>query len=264
MDARARFLAPGGAQIPARDHLVVAGVEAPELFARVVSPWSDAPMRLSLTAARDAVVNWMHADTDHPIQPGQLVTEPCRWATLDYSTLSSPSASGRAALSATRSTKAHGLAVWFEAELDQLAKYSTGPGSQRVYGRAFFPFPTAVDIEAGDVVTVDLQATWAGDRYLWGWQTQVASPGSAPRASFRQSTFLGTPFSLEQLRRDLPTHRPVLSARGECDRAVLGWMDGSRTLGDLATRLHHTHPTIAASDADAMAHVRRLVRQCAK
>ena len=57
VDARRRFLAPGGALIPRRDTLWGAIVEAPNPYGELVGPWDDNPLGQDLSAARRLAVN---------------------------------------------------------------------------------------------------------------------------------------------------------------------------------------------------------------
>jgi protein arginine N-methyltransferase 1 len=199
VDARERHLAPGGTLIPVRDTLWVALVEARRAYGDIVDPW-DEPYGLRMDAARRIAVNtWTNEGTD-TIDSRSLLTEPRLWAEIDYRHVESPDVArpGDEAV-VTRPGTAHGLLVWFDAELGGDIAYSNGPGTHRaafVYGRGFFPLTEPVPVDEGDVATLALQATLGGDgdfaEYCWSWQTRIASPGPAGRikADFTQSTDL--------------------------------------------------------------------------
>ena len=57
VDARRRFLAPGGTLIPRKDTLWAAIVEAPKPYSELVDPWDHNPLGQDLSAARRLVVN---------------------------------------------------------------------------------------------------------------------------------------------------------------------------------------------------------------
>ncbi|HRG95901.1 MAG TPA: 50S ribosomal protein L11 methyltransferase, partial [Polyangiaceae bacterium] len=252
VDARARFLAPSGVLLPQGDTLVAALVDAEDLYQRLTAPWDGAAFGLSMRCARASVVNTAYSDHDCALRAEQQVTPARAWARLDYRTLTSPSVSGAARWLAERACVAHGVALWFDADVDDHASYSNAPGTSLVYGRCFLPFPSPLVLAEGDDITVDLVAQWDGDDYTWGWSTRVTAPSaSAPRVRHRQSTFLGRPTSLEQLRRGHPDHVPGLSAAGAAERAIVGWLDGARTLRELAERARAEHPRAFADDAAA-------------
>src|SRR4029077_10268230 len=57
MDARCRFLSPGGVVIPARDTLWASVVEAPQLYDRFVDCWRNTSLQQDLGAARRLATN---------------------------------------------------------------------------------------------------------------------------------------------------------------------------------------------------------------
>src|SRR5229473_1512043 len=57
VDARRRFLAPGGTLIPRKDTLWAAIVEAPKLYNDLVNPWEHNAFSQDLSAARRLVLN---------------------------------------------------------------------------------------------------------------------------------------------------------------------------------------------------------------
>jgi hypothetical protein len=67
----------------------------------------------------------------------------------------------------------------------------------------FFPWLEPIHLEAGDLVAVSMQARLINDDYVWSWNSRVTANGGAERvkASFRQSTFLGEPISLDALKK---------------------------------------------------------------
>src|SRR5947208_7872385 len=57
IDARSRFLVPGGTMIPRKDSLWAAIVEVPKPYSETVDPWDRNPFRQILSAARQLAVN---------------------------------------------------------------------------------------------------------------------------------------------------------------------------------------------------------------
>jgi protein arginine N-methyltransferase 1 len=194
MDARRRLLAPGGVLIPRRDVVWAAVVEAPELYERF------SPLEVhgvSLDAARRLTSNlWTKAH----LGAGAPVTDARQWATLDYRTVTAPNVRGTLGWTVSRDAEAHGLCLWFDAELADGIGYSGAPGApELVYGQGFFPFPDPVGVRAGDRVKTDLRADLVNGEYVWTWNTEVLPTRGDPR-SFRQTTLRGALLSLEDLR----------------------------------------------------------------
>ncbi len=240
MDARDRFLKPGGVVIPRRDRLWAAVVSAPDIHAEITGPWREPPLGLDLhRAAEIAIHEWIPT----AVPARHLVSHASSWAVLDYATVTEPRAQGRAECVVKRDGPAHGLCVWFDTELAPGVEFSCAPGAPpTIYRRAFFPWPDAVTLDAGDVVTVDFHVTPNGAEYTWTWESTVRSSAGQTRASWRQSTFLGQPFPASALRRRAHTYVPKIAPEGEITRTILGLVDGSRPLGELASQLMARFP----------------------
>ena len=193
IDARKRLLAPGGVLIPKRDVLWASLVEAPEQYDEIVGPWRS-QFDLDLAAGRRLVTNTWRKSR---IKPGQLLTDPVCWSTLDYYKVTSPDVSAEISWQAARKGTAHGVAVWFDSELAEGIRFSNHPAApEMIYGIGFFPFSQPVELMEGEQVTVRLAADLVNDGYVWRWDTEV--PG---KAGFKQSTFFGVPLSTSQLRK---------------------------------------------------------------
>jgi type I protein arginine methyltransferase len=261
VDARERLMAPRGVLIPRRDTIRAAPVEAEEAHRRVAGPWDEHARGFRMQAPRRAAVNtWAKADID----PSRLVAEPRTWAVLDYRTLRDPDVRGTLEWTAARDAVAHGVAVWFDAEVAEGIGYTTGPEApDSIYGTALFPWPQPVPLAAGDAVTVELQARLTGDDYVWVWETGVER-GDGSRLEFRQTTFLAQPLSTEALHRRAHDFRPVLGDEGRIDLAVLGMMDGATTLEAIARALQERFPGRFASWEEALARAGRVSQSSAR
>jgi precorrin-6B methylase 2 len=203
IDARSRFLTPGGVMIPAADTIVAAVVSAPDAFAAAIDAW-DERWGIDARQVRGAAAQQVITVTSDEID---VLTEPARWTTLDYLRLASASAEGALVWQASRSAAAHGVALWFEAQLGAGIGYSTAPDSgDRLYGLAFLPWPEPVALETGTGVEVRLRADLVGGEYVWTWKTTI---DGAPPRRFTQSTFVGAPLSRARIQR-LQSGRSVI------------------------------------------------------
>lgn len=186
VDARQRHLAPNGVLIPQKDELWAAVVEAPAVYNSLLKPWHD-PYGFNMEPARQRVLNqWQHDDTDL-ITGKNLLTTPVKWAVLDYRKITQPDvSSGEIIQKATRTGAAHGLLVWFDAELVEGIGFSNGPEAEKVaavYGRGFFPFLQPVPVAAGDTIHLAMQANLTESGYCWRWRTTVKGWENASQAS---------------------------------------------------------------------------------
>ena len=234
-DARERFLAPGGRLIPRRDTIWAALVQAADAYSEVVEAWESNGYGFDFQVVRDqAVNNWRK----FRFSCNHLASEPRCWATLDYRTLSTPNISGRVVWTIDRVTTVHGLAVWFDCEAADGVGFSNSPASptKQIYGQAFFPWPRPVQLLPGDQVSVQMRADFAGEDYVWGWNTDITTGPDASRSlvSFRQSTFLGAPLSPGSLRKRARTFVPALNDDGCIDRVILQQMADGLPLAQIA------------------------------
>jgi type I protein arginine methyltransferase len=241
-DARSRLMAPGGVQIPQRDMLRVALVEDAEVYRPYEEPWLHNGLGLDMRAGHAAVVNtWRKVSA----KADALLVEPQTWAVLDYRTIESPRVEGEVTWDVARTGTAHGVLVWFDAELVDGIGFSNAPGGpELIYGQAFFPLERPVELEEGDQATVRLRADLVEGEYVWRWDTTVTSggPSGSPKASFQQSTFQGMDLSPETLRKRRDDFEPTLSVEGQIDAAVLTEMAQQRPLRDIAALLADRFP----------------------
>ena len=195
IDARERLMKPGGAIVPRRDIIQATVVSAPQIYAKAVDVWSSGALGLSTAAARASAIHQL-VPVDATDVTG--LADPIDLAAIDYRTIATPSVAATGSWLVSSGT-AHGLALWFEAELADGIGYRSGPGSgDELYGVAFLPWPQAVTFTATTAVTVDLRADWINGSYVWTWRTTIG--GADPLLRFEQSSFRGGPISMDRLR----------------------------------------------------------------
>ncbi len=189
-DVRERFLKPGGVLVPARDRLMVAVVESPDLYESALGP-SHGPLGLTLESMRARLCNRTGIDHDQerrPVRPENVVTNAAACATLEYANVELTPVAGRAQLSVTHTSTGHGLVVWFDAELVGEHGFSSAPGQKTsCYARVFLPWPRPVALLEGDAVTVELWAQVNGEP--WGWNSSVTA-AREKMIAFKQCSFL--------------------------------------------------------------------------
>jgi type I protein arginine methyltransferase len=248
-DARERFLAPGGVQIPQQDTIWATLISDRDYYhKKYLSPWEDAPYGCILTANRQFVTNnW----EKHRLQPKQFLVEPQVWTTLDYTIKLEPNVKATITWTVAESGTIHGIGMWFDTLLADGIGFSNAPDKPEcIYGNAFFPLSAPVDVVPGDRVAVNLKANLIGDDYLWSWQTQVTTGADFCdiKADLQQSTFFGVPRSAQALQARSDSYIPSLNESGKIDLILLNWMDAGKSLGDIAQHLiiqfPHRFPTV--------------------
>jgi protein arginine N-methyltransferase 1 len=260
-DARDRLLAPGGVLVGRRDTVYAAPVEAEEEHRRITGPWDAHHRGFDFSAARRAALNtWAKVR----VPSGELLGEPRVWAVLDYGAIRDPEVRATMEWTALRGGTIHGIAAWFHAELADGVAFSTGlDAPETVYGTAFLPLLQPVPVDAGDAVTVELQARVIGDDYVWVWNTRVEGSGGL-KANLRQSTFNSQPARPADLRKRAHDFRPALGEQGRMAAMVLGMMDGGATLEQIARELHLRFPRRFRGWEEALSHAARLSQDYAE
>ena len=234
IDARTRFLRPGGILIPQADRLWAAVVEAPVRYADIVSPWENNANGVVLNSARNLVVNLWAKGRVHP---ENLLGQPVVWAELNYRQLEEVNVCRNLSLPVARQGTAHGLSVWFDAELIDGVGFSNAPGdAELIYGQGFFPFQQPLAVAAGDQINVRLEARLIKDDYVWRWDTALVSEGKI-KSCFKQSTLFGAPLSVAQLHKHAGPYVPKINEEGAVTRFVLSKMDGGNSNEQIAAAL---------------------------
>ena len=242
VDARRRFLAPGGTLIPRKDTLWVAIVEAPKQYGSLVDPWDHNAFGQDLSPARRMIVNdfqKVNVDANRLLTAGRL------WTTLDYNSVESPDVRGNLDWRVKRAGTGHGLVVWFDADLAEGIGFSNAPsGRETVYGSFFFPWSQPVTLEPNQLVAVNLEAKLIEEDYLWRWTTRIESQegSGAPCIHFEQSQLAGELLSVAKLHRRAAAYVPHLSEEGRLRHRTFELMDGSASLEQIAHQLATEFP----------------------
>lgn len=196
-DARRRLLKPGGIQIPTRDTVWAALVNAPGIYRKRLENWDHNLFGVDLSPARERIVNMRWRER---IGPENLMTEPECWATLDYRTIDGSDTDADAELrwTITQPGGAHGLSLWFESDLLPGVHLSNAPDQPQnpIYGQSFLPLERPLELGAGDAVDVQLSARRIENSYVWNWTTRHCGPDGHEKALFRQSTFRGRQWTI--------------------------------------------------------------------
>ncbi len=257
IDTRQRLLAPGGVLIPQQDRLWAALATAPTHYRRLIKAHDDNPFNFDMTAATQRLSNGWYNTT--PSRDEQLVVQPKLWTMLDYTTVEKINHQGTLTWDIEQVTQAEGLCVWFETTLMEDVRYASAPDAPDViYGRAFFPWPTSLDLTPGSKITINLKADFVDSDYIWRWETQVWDTTGETKTTFKQSTFQATPLSLHQMRKRSDQYKPSLNETGQVTRIVLEAMAAGTPLGEIAHQLITQFPTQFQSQQQALTAVGKL------
>jgi protein arginine N-methyltransferase 1 len=242
MDARRRFLRPGGTLIPRKDQIWAAIVEAPSDYGKFTDPWARNILGQDLKAGLQKVLNSFRKAY---MKPEQLLTSPQLWTALEFYTVENPDVMNTLQWSVQRDGVGHGILVWFDMELADGVSFSNAPGTpETIYGGAFFPWLEPVPLMNGQNVCVEMQAKLLENDYFWSWSTRIESAENAGKTikCFEQSQLQGAVLSLTKLRKIRSDYVPKLSEDGLLRRRVLELMDGNTPLETIARKLTSEFP----------------------
>ncbi len=259
VDARHRFLAANGVQIPQRDTIWMSLISDPEFYrSNYLSPWMDAPYGCNLTANRRFVTNtWQR----HRLQPSHLSVKPQIWEEIDYTTTTEPNRQSTLTWQIDRAATVDGIGAWFDTILFDGIGFSNAPDEpEYTYSNAFFPLAEPVTVAVDDRVAVTLQAKLVGADYIWSWHTQIWSGDNQQqiKAKFQQSSVLGKPISLPKLSQYSPDYVPTLARSGKIDLLVLDRISAGKSLGDIASDLAQNFPERFPDQRSALSYAAEL------
>jgi len=242
VDARRRFLGPGGTLIPRKDTLWAAIVEVPKLYNDLVNPWEHNAFAQDLSAVRRLVVNNIQKVR---MNQGQLLTAPRLWVTLDYNSIENHNVQGELHWKVEQAGTGHGIQVWFDADLAEGCSFSCAPSeSETIYGSLFLPWTRPVSLAPSQTVSVSLDARLIEDEYVYRWTSRIeplAGSGDNP-VHFQQSQLMGEVLSVAKLRRQAADYVPLLSEEGRLHRRTFELMDGRASIEEIAHRLAAEFP----------------------
>lgn len=184
----------GGATLtPGNDRLRAALVSVPSWYDDACAPWQ--------LDGHD----WGHYRSSVLTTPRRLselkstsiATEPIVWGAVDYQSIDSLAQrhiGGRFATAATQTCMAHGVALWFDAEIAPGIEYSTAPSDFcPTYARMLHPFSEPLAVDEGQEVTIDVMAHRSTSGWSWEWGARTSSERRA------HSSLDGLLISAEQL-----------------------------------------------------------------
>lgn len=261
LDARRRFLKPGGRVVPSAVTFVVSAVESDDLRGRVAF-WTSRPAGLDAGGALEIAKNTGYP---HVLDPSQLLSAPAALATSSLPPVDLGPIRGRATCTINREGVLDGLGAWFVAELAPGVSMTNGPDQpDRIDRRnVLLPVDPPVPVAAGDRLIVEMSMLAPDAMVNWRVTLQRRNGPDAPAYTSSHSTFRGMLVSAEDLARTRPESRPSLTPAGEARRTVLDLCDGERTLRDVEGEVYARHTDLFASRNDAAVFVAEVVtRYC--
>ena len=258
IDARERFLRPGGAIIPSSVQLFVAPVEATDLYRRTVDVWCQQIHGIDVSPIRTLAVNQQYPAR---FSREQLIATPSPLATIALASTTAVHVSGTAQVTATRHATIHGLCGSFVTTLADGIEMSNTPGhcDTTNFAQAFFPIDVPHAIGEGDCLAMHIDSF---DGTQLRWQVEITPHSGASPARFEHSTFRSMPLSADTLAKTARDYRPRLTPRGAAERALLDRFDGSASISQLESWLLERFGDRLPSAREAAAFLKATIDRC--
>jgi protein arginine N-methyltransferase 1 len=166
IQARPRWLKPGGRVIPERLRICLAPVQAPKAYSFAALEAAQ-DYGMSLAPLKDTLLNMVYSVA---LQPDQMLAAPQVVYELDLATATSATVDAEASFRITRAGTLHGLGGWFEAGLAPGIVLRTAPDAPETsWHQAFLPLLEPQCVEPGESVRVRLQIHVLPNETFYQW-----------------------------------------------------------------------------------------------
>ena len=245
-DLHRSYLASGASVIPARALLYLAPVTGHDVVGWL-SGMDDSAYGIDWSCTREYAVNTPRRSH---VRPDSVATRPASIAGVDFAQPPETwQLGGRAVWSWESETVVSGLAYWFDLELSPSDTLSNAPGAEPAsWGQLLLPLDPPVRVAAGEELRVEVKPELFPDGAP-GWLRWIANAGEITRGGHE---FRSAPASFDDLYARSPDARPRLSRRGVLEAEVLRLTDGTRTVSEIADRVHTLMPELAPLEAQCL------------
>src|ERR1041384_505221 len=173
IDARDRFLKPGGKLIPSSASMFFVPVEARDMHDQEIGIWSNYVEGVDLSGSQEFAVNNIYLGE---FTESNYLGTPTMLFHLDLRNADSTDMSLVASYDVSRDGVLHGLAGWFVAQLLGSTEISTSPVSKRTHWKqCFVPVKCPVPVKTGNCVSFKFSSRTIGDDVVIEWQVVAPS-----------------------------------------------------------------------------------------
>lgn len=246
-DARQRMLKPGGAIIPRRIELHVAGVSS-DSCATAAQAWTGAGF--------PEHYHWLNGytrNTKHPrdFSADELCTAPVAIGMVSLESDEQDFFAMTGTIAVDHDCRFDGLAGWFNAELAEGVWMTNSPLVEDRLARhnVFLPCLESFAVRAGEEIAVSLRFRTDGEMIAWS----VTTPGGKPQ---RMSTWNSRVLTPADLASD-SGRPPVLTRSGRGRLALLDLVDGQRTVAEIEAEMLSRHPDLFPTTEELGRFIRR-------
>lgn len=258
LDARERFLEPGGRLMPYAVRAFLVPMEHAEFYDGEIGFWASPVYGLSYGCLRDLAV---HQEYSFSIGTAGFLAEPAVAFAHDLRTVRETHVACDLVFRARRPGTLHGLGGWFEADLAEGVVLSTAPHlPETTWRQVFFPVQQPLAVREGDEIRVSMRGAPRERGFGWTWKIAQFRGGvgiaSHEHGNFRVIGMFPEPSEEEGT--------PGLSDDQRVNVFVLAQCDGKRSLGEAAERLQAEFPARFPDRVKALEKVLAVIQDFSK
>ena len=210
IDARERFLKPGGRLVPAWLELCLVPVESEVIWRKHIGLWNRDYYGFDFSPVRHYAVSQRYL-TDCTNKVDRLAA-PCTISHIDFYEIKRIPFVFNAEVTITKNGNLHGLMGYFRSGLSPNVVLSTSLEEPVTHWKqTFFPLEDVIPVEKGDELSCKIKAIPQMNTVYWEWRTAVSRDGKKI-GDFNQSNLNIAKAELVMGRQDF---KPVLSEDGE-------------------------------------------------
>jgi ubiquinone/menaquinone biosynthesis C-methylase UbiE len=185
LDARRRFLRPGGVAIPEQVKFCMAPINAPQVYENVLGFWEHPHASIEVSVLRRFAANQVHRTS---LEDVVLLTDPVAILATRIDQIEAPIVSGTATFTLRSDGPIQGFAGWHRIELVAGLWFDNAPpGPPGSWAHHFFPLERPLQGTGGG--RIDLAVSKRGT--IWTWR------GSCCGRRFDHSSFLNLPLTID-------------------------------------------------------------------
>jgi protein arginine N-methyltransferase 1 len=263
IDAKERFLAPGGQIIPRSIEMLLVPTEKSE-YHDDVNTWNQELYGLDFSPAHPLAANnlyWADWSTQDV-----FLSKPQSLVDIDLMEVEQADFSREITFVAQRDGLFDGLGGWFSAELTPgLVLSNAPPNKTPSWNQTFFPIELPFRVSAGDRLSVEVKVRDNAEN--WEWRVTVNGSSNGSSGSQTASWFAGNSLSgrlVSPAHQRSPDYIPVRTEEAQVDLLVLGLMDGATPLGEIARQAAAQYPTYFTSYERALEYASQLSEDYAR
>jgi ubiquinone/menaquinone biosynthesis C-methylase UbiE len=237
IDARKRFLKPGGALVPSWLELHLTPIESESIWQEKVGVWQKDFYGFDFSAVREHAVSRTYI-VEHS-SCASLLSTPEIISRMDFNSMEDMPLLYKTQFSVQRKGCFHGFVGYFRVGLSPSVILSTAPDEPQTHWRqTYFPAQDMIAVEDGDEIHCRMKAIPFMGNVFWEWETTIYRQEEVI-IEFSQSDF---DVSKKALDMGTPDFVPVLNDSGNVHRQVLNLCDGKRTKEEIVQHLFSEYP----------------------